>query len=204
MAVPSPSAKISPMHSDKVEMRRMMRAARAAFVAKLGERARAQAAVRLKDVAFAEPAINRTAIWGGYNAAGSELDPIALTATTRWTDAVSARPWFADRSSEMLFRKFAGAQEPGPFNVLQPSASSPLLEPDTVLVPLLAVDLKGNRLGQGGGHYDRALRRLRGTGKVIAVGIAWECQIVDAVPAESWDEPLDFVATPERIIRVTG
>jgi 5-formyltetrahydrofolate cyclo-ligase len=191
------------MHPDKGEMRRIMRAARTAWVAELGKSACIQAALRLKNLALAEREISRTAIWGGYNAVGSELDPFALTATTRWTDAVSTRPWFADRASEMLFRQYSGAQEPGPFNVLQPSANSPLLEPDTVLVPLLAVDLRGNRLGQGGGHYDRALRRLRGAGRIIAVGIAWECQIVDQVPAEPWDEPLDFIATPERLIRVT-
>ena len=190
------------MPSDKNELRGIMRATRAAWVRNLPAGEAAQAAIRLKSLAFDQPEIHRTAIWGGYNAVGSELDPLPLTATTRWTDSASARPWFADRSSEMYFRAFDGPQEPGPFGIPQPSATSPLLEPDTVLVPLLAVDLRGNRLGQGSGHYDRALRRLRSSKRVVAVGIAWECQVIDDVPADPWDEPLDFVATPERIVRV--
>ena len=161
-------------------------------------------AAYLKNLACRRASDHRTAIWGGYNAVGCELDPLPLTATARWTDGVSARPWFADLSSEMLFRRFDGDQERGPFNIPQPSAKSPLLDPDTVLVPLLAVDLKGNRLGQGAGHYDRALRRLRRSKPVVAVGIAWECQIVDEVPVDPWDEPLDYVATPDRLVRVSG
>lgn len=187
---------------DKGELRREMRARRRAWVDQIGETEAIKAAIRLKELAF-DSEIARTWVWGGYNAVGAELNPVALTATTRWTDAVSTRPWFADRSSEMLFREFSVEEEIGPFGVPQPSAASRILEPDTVLVPLLAVDLQGNRLGQGGGHYDRALRRLRQKGNVKAIGIAWECQIVEELPVDPWDESLDFIATPERIIRTT-
>jgi 5-formyltetrahydrofolate cyclo-ligase len=189
------------MPRDKFELRREMRARRKAWVEHIGAAGASQAAIGLQDLALNLPEIGATRIWGGYNAGGSELDPLPLTATTRWTGAVSGRPWFADRSSAMLFRQFDGPQEPGPFG-LQPGATSPVLEPDTVLVPLVAVDLRGNRLGQGGGHYDRALALLREHRRVIAVGIAWECQLIEEVPVEPWDQPLDFIATPERIIRV--
>ncbi len=63
-------------------------------------------------------------------------------------------------------------------------------------MPLLAVDRRGTRLGQGGGHYDRTLATLRAAGPVLAVGMAWDCQLVDALPTDPWDEPLDALATP--------
>lgn len=187
---------------DKVELRREMRARRKAWVEQLGEDGAIKAALRLKTLVMGEPRI-MASIWGGYNAVGAELDPLAITATARWTGALSTRPWFADRSSEMLFREM-GPTESGPFGIPQPDATNPLLDPDIVLVPLVAVDMRGNRLGQGGGHYDRALRRLRQKGKVKAVGIAWECQIVEELPVEPWDEQLDFIVTPDRLIRAAG
>ena len=65
-----------------------------------------------------------------------------------------------------------------------------------MLVPLLAFDAAGRRLGYGGGFYDRTLARLRAIKPVVAVGIAYdECQ-VDAVPHLDYDERLDWVLTP--------
>lgn len=86
---------------------------------------------------------------------------------------------------------------PGAGGIAEPSAADPV-EPDVVLVPLLAVDAAGNRLGQGGGHYDRALAALRARRRVVAVGIAWDVQVVAALPVDPWDQPLDAVATPTR------
>ena len=96
----------------------------------------------------------------------------------------------------MLFRE-APAVEPSPWGVLQPSAEAEALAPDVVLVPLVAADRRGTRIGHGKGHYDRALAHLREGGGVFTIGLGWEPQILDdPIPADPWDVPLDAIATP--------
>ena len=69
---------------------------------------------------------------------------------------------------------------------------------DVAVVPFLAVDKCGNRLGYGGGYYDRFLKNT--TAKRVAYG--YDFQIVNEVPAETWDEKMDVVVTDERILQV--
>ena len=71
-----------------------------------------------------------------------------------------------------------------------------MVEPDVVLVPLLAFDSGGYRLGYGGGFYDRTLAGLRAKKAITAVGLAYDEQKVDALPHDSYDERLDWVLTP--------
>lgn len=70
---------------------------------------------------------------------------------------------------------------------------------DVAVVPLLAVDRSGARLGYGGGYYDRFLKRCPDT---LAVAYCFDFQIVDEVPCESWDEKVDFIVTDKRVIRI--
>jgi len=110
-------------------------------------------------------------------------------------------PWFLDRDARMLFRE-APATEPSPWGVLQPGAEADALAPDLVLVPLVAADRHGARIGHGKGHYDRALAHLREGGAVATIGIAWDFQIVEqAIDADAWDVPLDAIATPSEWIQ---
>jgi 5-formyltetrahydrofolate cyclo-ligase len=90
-----------------------------------------------------------------------------------------------------LQRGRLGALEPGPG-----SAPFELVMSDWLLVPGVAFDRAGRRLGRGGGWYDRTLRHLRDIGRrPFVVGIASAFQIVDAVPADAWDEPVDALVT---------
>lgn len=83
--------------------------------------------------------------------------------------------------------------------VLEP-ASKDWLEPDIVIVPLLAFDRRGYRLGYGGGYYDATLRALRAKKNIIAAGIAYaEQAVLFNLPAETHDEKLDYVITPQRV-----
>jgi 5-formyltetrahydrofolate cyclo-ligase len=77
-----------------------------------------------------------------------------------------------------------------------PKANKAVLEPDILLVPLLAFDAAGWRLGYGGGFYDRTLKGLRARKSVVAIGIAFDEQQVDAVPHLDYDERIDWVLTP--------
>ncbi len=85
--------------------------------------------------------------------------------------------------------------EKSAWGVMEPMAIRPQVRPDLVLVPLLAFDRAGNRLGQGQGHYDRTLAALRASGPVIAVGIAFSVQEVEHIPAEPHDQRLDWIIT---------
>jgi 5-formyltetrahydrofolate cyclo-ligase len=86
------------------------------------------------------------------------------------------------------------------FGLSEPAAGGPEAIPSVVLVPLLAFDSKGNRLGYGAGYYDAALRDLRQRGPVIAIGLGFDEQQFPAIPQEPQDEPLDMILTPSRII----
>lgn len=104
----------------------------------------------------------------------------------------------------LAFRRWTAAADlmPGPFGTRQPPPSAPPLRPGLLLVPLLAFDRRGWRLGYGGGYYDRTLAALRREGAVVAVGAAFAAQEVDAVPHGPGDERLDWVITEAGAIRI--
>lgn len=95
------------------------------------------------------------------------------------------------------------AVRPGFRGIMEPDeercAPVPMEEIDAVLVPGLAFDQQGRRLGRGGGHYDRLLARL--PGDCVTIGLAYDWQVVDSVPAEAWDQPVDWLATPTALTR---
>lgn len=86
--------------------------------------------------------------------------------------------------------------EVGPFGLLQPFADAPMLVPDVLFVPLIGFTDRGERLGQGGGHYDRWLAHRP---DAVPVGLAWDCQLVEKLPTEDHDRRLHAVVTPTRL-----
>ena len=108
-------------------------------------------------------------------------------------------PVVAGAGRPLLHAEIGGLDElrRGPLGILQPRAGSALPPVDAVLVPAVACDREGNRLGMGGGHYDRMLRPLR----VPAVALVYEEFVVAAVPAEAHDTPVDIVLTERNIYR---
>ncbi len=90
----------------------------------------------------------------------------------------------------------------GAFKVQEPVINdyTEWLEPDIVIVPLIAFDRRGHRLGYGAGHYDATLTALRKTKDITAVGVAFaEQMVLFPLPAEPHDQPLDLVITPEKV-----
>lgn len=91
----------------------------------------------------------------------------------------------------------------GPFGARIPEVTH-YVTPEVLIVPLVAFDDYGNRLGYGGGFYDRTLEGLRTRGKAIAIGFAFEDQRAENLPIEATDQPLDFIVTEARIRSFSG
>jgi len=88
----------------------------------------------------------------------------------------------------------------GTFGAMIP-ATGDWIEPEVLIVPLLAFDRRGFRLGYGGGFYDRTIEALRAKGPVTAIGFAFAAQEVDEVPTEPTDQRLDLIVTEQGVIR---
>ena len=135
---------------------------------------------------------------GGYSPLGSEISPLLAMEEARAVGAIVAFPAFHNPAKP--FRFLAGDPSlPGPFGIMQPRQTAPAVEPDLVLVPLIAVDPHGARLGRGKGHYDRVLGRLRKSGARL-IGVGWRMQrLEDTIPADPWDVHLDAFASPDGL-----
>ena len=117
-----------------------------------------------------------------------------------------ALPWFAARGEAMCFREWRDpfddeGLEPGPYGAMQPLDDAPEVTPALAFVPLLAFTARGERLGQGGGHYDRW---LAANTSAVPIGLAWDCQLADALPLEPHDRHLRAVVTPTRFYEGAG
>ena len=114
-------------------------------------------------------------------------------------------PVMQGKGRPLVFRAWTpgDAMDSGVWGIAEPRADKAALEPDILIVPLLAFDRRGWRLGYGGGFYDRTLKGLRARKAVVAVGLAHDEQEVDAVPHLDYDQRLDWVLTPSGPIRCT-
>jgi len=117
-----------------------------------------------------------------------------------------AMPVMQGKGLPLVFRAWApgDAMDKAVWGIAEPKADKPVLEPDIVLVPLLAFDATGWRLGYGGGYYDRTLRGLRARKSIVAIGLAYDESQVDAVPHLDYDERLDWVLRPSGPLRCVG
>ena len=177
-------------------LRRLGRERRQKFVETHSTEERARLAQALAEVL--DPHLTVSRIAGGYYPLPSEINPLPSLAKGASTGAITAFPAFADHQSP--FRFLAGEPvETGPWAVLQPALDAPHVFPDLVLVPLVAIDRAGTRLGQGKGHYDRVLGGLRQHGALL-IGVGWPVQMLDGtIPIDPWDVPLDGFASPDGL-----
>lgn len=117
-----------------------------------------------------------------------------------------ALPVMQGKGKPLIFRAWSpgDAMNRAVWGIAEPKPEQPVLEPDVLIVPLLAFDTHGWRLGYGGGFYDRTIHGLRARKAVTAVGIGFDEQRVDAVPHLDYDERLDWVLTPSGALRCVG
>ncbi|MEO1039947.1 MAG: 5-formyltetrahydrofolate cyclo-ligase [Pseudomonadota bacterium] len=146
------------------------------------------------------PAINT--VVAGYRAIGSELDPSALMETFALEQARLCLPAVTGPDAPLQFRAWSPGDElvRGAFGVEEARSEASVLTPSLVLVPLVAFDASGGRLGYGAGYYDRTLAALSANGPVTAVGLAYAAQEVRRIPAGAHDVALDAVVTERGVI----
>ena len=139
----------------------------------------------------------------GFSAIRDEIDPAPLLLRLAEEGHRLALPVLQGKGRPLCFRSWAPGDPmaEGQWGIAEPLPSQQEVFPDVVLVPLLAFDAEGYRLGYGGGFYDRSLAGLRSRKPVIAVGIGYDEQRIDAVPHLDYDQRLDWVLTPSGPLR---
>jgi 5-formyltetrahydrofolate cyclo-ligase len=175
----------------KIELRAALRARRRDFV-----QARYGNALILENKLynFFINLILKYNIIAAYRASTNECD--VMTSILGHADVAQrlALPCVDTKEATIVFRHWAPG-DPLVRSALgfdQPVANAAARVPDLILVPLVGFDSALNRLGQGAGHYDRAFAAWPSAHRI---GVAWSCQMVDAVPIDPWDMPLDAVLT---------
>jgi 5-formyltetrahydrofolate cyclo-ligase len=178
--------------SDKTALREQMRTVRRRLAREIPDGSQKAAAAAMAAGLPAWPVI------ASYHPQGSEMDPGPFVAALVARDASAVvLPVGEDRYEPLIFR------EPDPeqaevidaFGIPGPDAECPERRPDLVIVPLLAFDASGGRLGQGAGAYDRTLANLRASGGVFVLGLAYSGQEIEQVPMDAHDQKLDAVLT---------
>lgn len=138
----------------------------------------------------------------GYWPIGDELDPRPALEAIASAGGQAALPVVAGQGQVLIFREWNPGDplDPGPFGTAHPNPRAPAATPDILLLPLIAFDKTGHRLGYGAGYYDRTIEALRAQRDVLVIGLAYDEQEIDAVPAGSHDQRLDAIITDARAL----
>lgn len=190
--------------TEKAELRAQMRAARREHFAGLSDGIRAL--LFLRPPSPIVDMIPQDAVVGLYHARGSEAPTRRYAQWLMESGRRIALPYFATRDSEMEFREWRDPYEDSDvevstFGLKQPVSDAAVVEPELVFAPLVAFTPACERLGQGGGFYDRWLAAYP---DVPVIGMAWDAQLVDSLPLEPHDRMMDGVVTPTRFFERTS
>jgi 5-formyltetrahydrofolate cyclo-ligase len=132
----------------------------------------------------------------------SEIDTRPLLGKLAGEGWTTCLPIVIALGQPLMFRRWLPGQPttPGLWDIPQPTDDAEQVEPDVLLVPMLAFDRAGFRLGYGGGFYDRTLETLRAKKPIIAIGVAYAAQEVDTVTHDRHDQTVDYVLTEREVI----
>jgi 5-formyltetrahydrofolate cyclo-ligase len=141
-------------------------------------------------------------IVSGYSPLKSEINPLPLMRRFAERGAQLALPVVAGRGQPLIMRAWAFGEELGigVWGIRQPKPEASEVFPDILIVPLLAFDRRGHRIGYGAGYYDMTISRLRTLKPIIALGVAFAAQEVEEVPTSPRDARLDLVLTEHGMI----
>jgi 5-formyltetrahydrofolate cyclo-ligase len=165
--------------------------------ASIDQTTRQLASIKVASLPFPVQLTPRSKVLSGFFPFKDEIDTFPLMgalAAAGWTCSL---PVVVGRNQPLLFRSWYPGEptQSGKWNIPVPLTGAPEVDPDVVLVPMLAFDNEGYRLGYGGGFYDLTLAKLRALKSVVAIGVAYSQQEIDCVPREPHDQPLDYMMT---------
>jgi 5-formyltetrahydrofolate cyclo-ligase len=181
----------------KTELRKAALARRDALPADV--RAAAAQAIAERPFPIAVPP---GAIVSGFMPLKSEINPLPLLRKLADAGAQLALPVVAGQGLPLTMRAYAFGDTlaSGVWGIREPKPEAPEVFPDILIVPLLAFDRRGHRLGYGAGYYDMTITALRARKRVAAVGIAFAQQEIAEVPVTARDARLDLVLTEREVI----
>lgn len=188
---------MSDITSRKADLRRSARARRDG----LDPAYRQRASRRICDHLAIDHQLPSVPVVAAYLPLGSEVDPRPIMQRLSERGVCIAVPAIVD--GDLQFRELCedgGALEPQGFGTHAPGASARALEPEVLLVPLLAFDGRCARIGYGKGFYDRAIARLRASHpRLLTIGLAFDAQEVEEVPIDARDRFLDRIVTESGV-----
>src|SRR5689334_1504588 len=167
------------------------------------ERAQAAETIAAREFPLA---IKPGVIVSGFMPLKTEINPLPLMRKLAAAGAQLALPAIAGRGNPLTMRAFAFGDvlASGQWGIREPKADAPEAAPDIMLVPLLAFDRTGHRIGYGAGYYDMTISKFRAMKSVITAGIAFAAQEIEEVPVTPRDARLDLVLTEREIIDLRG
>ncbi len=135
-----------------------------------------------------------------YSAVGSELSTELIIQNAVDSGKEVYLPVTLDDSGMMTLGKYGSSLTEGRFGIFEPAPLTDIPEIDLIVVPAVAFDRNGHRLGQGKGYYDRFLARIA----ALSIGFGYASQLADTIPTEPHDHSLDIVVTDQEVIRCGG
>jgi len=191
------SSKLHTIDDAKAQLRAALRARRDALPP--GERQAAAEAIAART--FPLP-VGPSTIVSGFMPLKSEINTLPLLEKLAGAGASLALPVVVGRGKPLIMRAWRWGEplDAGVWGIREPRPEAPEVEPDILLVPLLAFDRRGQRIGYGAGYYDMTIARLRTRKPITAIGIAFAAQEVANVPANGFDAPLDLVLTEREVV----
>ncbi|MDC0360487.1 5-formyltetrahydrofolate cyclo-ligase [Alphaproteobacteria bacterium] len=185
-----------PIQEAKAELRTEMRARRRSLAAN-----QPNAGQVIGDLALAQGLIPPDAITALFWPIGDEVDLRPLLERLAREGRPVVLPCTPNEPAPLIFRRWTPetSLKPGPMRTMEPNPGAPELVPNVLLLPLLAFDSAGRRIGYGGGYYDRTLKALRQSGSIKAFGVAFAGQQVPRVPTDALDQQLDGVITERGV-----
>lgn len=159
-------------------------------------------AQRLAKIGAGIVAEKKVSIVSAFWSIGDEPSTFPLLENLARQGVETALPVMQGRRAPLLFRLWKEGEplREAKWGIKEPLPGAREVLPDLLFVPLAAYDRAGNRLGYGAGYYDRTLAKLRATKPVTAIGVAYGIQEMQEIPAEAYDEKLDYVLTDHEWI----
>lgn len=196
------SAHATQMSDDLVKLKRDARVAAGKNRAVAHATAQHHAPEALASLALPVEILAHRKIVSGFYPYKSEIDTRPLLGRLAGQGWVSCLPIVIGLGDPLVFRRWYPGEPTvsGLWEIPRPPDDAELVEPDVLLVPMLAFDRAGYRLGYGGGFYDRTLALLRRKKPIIAIGVAYAAQEVPSVPHDDHDARLDHVMTEKGFI----